>query len=67
MRSASTYEVWITRWSEEHEKQIKVYAGKFNEYMNAKLFAQAYADRYKADVEIVEYRKIGIHVITPNL
>ena len=63
----SKYEVWTTIWSEEHKSQIKVIAGEFSEYINAKIFAQAYADRYHAEVEIVEYRKIGVHEITPNL
>lgn len=61
------YEVWITKWSEEHKTQIKILAGEFTEYMNAKLFAQAYADYYSATVEIIEYRKLGTHEITPNL
>lgn len=63
----SKYEVWVTRWSEEHRNQIKVVAGEFTEYLNAKLFAQAYADHFHADTEIVEYRKISTHEITPNL
>ena len=63
----SKYEVWITKFSEEHKGQIKVIAGEFNEYMMAKLFAQAYADHYKATVEIIEYRKLGTSEITPNI
>ena len=63
----SKYEVWVTRWSEEQRSQIKVIAGEFAEYMNAKLFAQAYADHYHADVEILEYRQLGRHEITPTL
>ena len=63
----SKYEVWITKWSEEHRSQIKVVAGEFTEYMNAKIFAQAYADQFCATVEIIEYRKLGTHEITPNL
>ena len=62
----SKYEVWVTRWSEETRSQIKVVAGEFTEYMNAKIFAQAYADHYCAAVEIIEYRKLGTHEITPN-
>lgn len=61
------YEVWIRRWSEEHKSQIKVVAGEFTEYLNAKLFAQAYADYYNATAEIVEYRQMGVHEITRTL
>ena len=61
------YEVWIKKWSEEHKAQIRILAGEFAEYMNANLFAQAYADYYNATVEILEYRKLGTHEITPNL
>lgn len=61
------YEVWVTKWSEEHNAQIKIIAGQFSEYMNAKIFAQAYADRYSVKVEIIEYKKMGIHEITENL
>ena len=49
------YEVWVTIWSDEYNKQIKVVAGEFDRYMNAKLFADAYANHYSATPEIVEY------------
>lgn len=49
------YEVWVTIWSDECKKQIKVVAGEFDRYMNAKLFADAYASHYSASPEIVEY------------
>ncbi|MDY5727328.1 MAG: hypothetical protein SPK49_01765 [Erysipelotrichaceae bacterium] len=49
------YEVWVTIWSDEYNKQIKVVAGEFDRYMNAKLFADAYANNYSAIPEIVEY------------
>lgn len=49
------YEVWVTIWSDECKKQIKVVAGEFDRYMNAKLFADAYASHYSANPEIVEY------------
>ena len=61
------YEVWVTRWSEEHKSQIKVIAGEFNEYMNASLFAQAYADHYHATVEIISYKRHGSSEITPTM
>ena len=51
----SKFEVWVTVWSKEHEKQIKVVAGEFDSYMNAKLFANAYSEYYSATAEIVEY------------
>lgn len=51
----SKFEVWATVWSNEHEKQIKVVAGEFDRYMNAKLFADAYSKYYSAAAEIVEY------------
>lgn len=51
----SKFEVWVTVWSKEHEKQIKVVAGEFDSYMNAKLFANAYSKHYSATAEIVEY------------
>lgn len=63
----SKYEVWITKWSDEHRSQIKIIAGEFTEYINAKIFAQAYANHYQATVEIIEYRKISTHEITPDL
>ena len=51
----SKFEVWVTMWSEEQHKQIKVIAGEFDRYINAKLFADAYANHYSAHPEIVEY------------
>ena len=53
--SKSKFEVWVTVWSEEHEKPIKVVAGEFDKYMNAKLFANAYSEHYSTTAEIVEY------------
>ena len=53
----SKYEVWVTVWSEEHKKQIKVVAGEFDRYMNAKLFAEAYGAHYSTSAEIVEYTR----------
>ena len=49
------YEVWVTVWSDEYEKQIKVVAGEFDKFMNAKLFANAYSEHYSTTAEIVEY------------
>ena len=49
------YEVWVTIWSDEYKKQTKVVAGEFDRYINAKLFADAYANHYSANPEIVEY------------
>ena len=53
----SKFEVWVTVWSTEHEKQIKVVAGEFDKFSNAQLFANAYEKEYLAEVEIVEYKK----------
>lgn len=49
------YEVWVTVWSEEYKQQIKVVAGEFDRFMNAKLFCEAYKNHYSSDAEIVEY------------
>jgi hypothetical protein len=62
----SKYEVWVTRWSEEHNKQVKVIAGEFDKFINAKLFAKAYAEHYSATAEIVEYAKTVSCEIAPN-
>ena len=51
------YEVWVTVWSDEYKKQIKVVAGEFDRYMNAKLFAEAYGAYYSTTAEIVEYTR----------
>ena len=51
----SKFEVWVTVWRNEHQKQIKVVAGEFDSYMNAKLFANAYSEHYSATAEIVEH------------
>lgn len=53
----SKYEVWVTVWSEEYKKQIKVVAGEFDKYFNAKLFADAYSNFYSSTTEIVEYKR----------
>ena len=49
------YEVWVTVWSEEHKQQIKIVAGTFDRFINAKLFADAYGAHYSTTAEIVEY------------
>ena len=49
-----TYEVLTTVYDSAIGAQIKVVAGTFNNYMNAKLFAKAYADYYNASTEILE-------------
>ena len=56
-KKMSKYEVWVTVWSEEYKKQIKVVAGEFDRYMNAKIFADAYSAYYSATAEIVEYTR----------
>lgn len=49
------YEVWVMMWSNEHKKQIKVVAGSFDDFMCAKIFAEAYEKHYSASAEIIEY------------
>ena len=56
-KKMSKYEVWVTVWSEEHKKQIKVVTGEFDRYMNAKFFAEAYGAHYSTSAEIVEYTR----------
>lgn len=54
----SKYEVCVTVWSEEQKARIKVVAGTFDRFMNAKLFADAYRNYYAvSNVEIIEYVK----------
>ena len=52
------YEVVVTVWSDEYRKQIQKVAGSFDEYMNARLFADAYSRYYSSDTKIVEYKKV---------
>lgn len=61
------YQVIIKKWDFESKKQVEEVAGEFNDYMNAKIFAQAYADFYHATAKIQEFRLIGTHEVTPNL
>lgn len=49
------FEVWVTVWNEECGKQIKIVAGEFGRYFDAKLFSDAYANHYDTNPEIVEY------------
>ena len=49
------YEVWVTVWSDEFKQQIKKVAGEFDNFVNARLFADAYKDHFSASAEIVEY------------
>ncbi len=53
----SKYEVWVKVWSEEHRVQIKIVAGTFDKFMNAKIFADAYKKHYNSNAGIVEYVK----------
>lgn len=55
MKKMIKFEVWVTVWSEEHKKQIKVVAGEFDKFANAEIFAKAYKNHYSASAEIVEY------------
>lgn len=51
------YEVWVTVWSEEHKAQIKLFAGSFDRFINAKLCADAYKEHFSPNVEIIEHVK----------
>ena len=48
------YEVVITRFDSEKREQVKEVAGTFDKWLNANIFAKAYADFYSASVEIRE-------------
>lgn len=48
------YAVVVTVWSDEKKAQVKKFAGMFESFIDAKLFADAYAARYCANPEIVE-------------
>ena len=49
------YGVLVTVWSEEQKKQIKIVAGEFDKFYNAKLFSEAYKNHFSASAEIIEY------------
>lgn len=53
----SKYEVWAKVWSEENKSQIKIVVGKFDRFINAKIFAKAYTEHFRSEAEIVEYVK----------
>lgn len=53
----SKFEVWVTVWSEEHKAPIKIVAGTFDNFMYAKIFADAYTKHFSSKAEIVEYVK----------
>ena len=57
-KTMSKFEVWVTKWSEEYKAQIKVVAGVFDQFFNARLFADAYREHFKASTEIIEYRQV---------
>lgn len=56
----SKFEVRAVVWSGEYNKQIKKIMGEFDDFVIAKLFANAYADHYSSEVEIVEYVRKGV-------
>ena len=53
----SKFEVMATVWSSEQQKQMQIVIGEFDEYMNAKIFADAYSAYYSSTTEIVEYKR----------
>ena len=50
------YKVYATVWSEEFKAQVKKCMGVFDSYANARLFADAYENRYSAKSIIDEDR-----------
>ena len=50
------YKVYATVWSDEFKTQIKKCMGVFDSYVNAKLFADAYENRYSSKPIIEEDR-----------
>lgn len=48
------YLVIAIKWDEKVKKQVKYIAGTFDEYMNARLFTEAYNNFYKANAVIEE-------------
>lgn len=49
------FEVVVTVWDNEQKKRVKKVAGTFDQFFNAKLFADAYANHFKTTYEIVEW------------
>lgn len=49
----SNYFVVATKYDEKVEKQIKVIVGQFKDFVNAKIFRDAYNEFYSTDAEIV--------------
>ncbi len=48
------YFVIAIHWDETKQAQVKYIAGEFSNYMNAKIFKDAYNTHYHANAEIVE-------------
>lgn len=48
------YFVIATHWDDNRKAQVKYIAGQFDNYMNARIFKEAYNDHYKTDAVIVE-------------
>ena len=49
------FEVWVTVWNKEHNAHTMKVAGVFNNFVCAKIFADAYEARYKTVPEIIAY------------
>ena len=47
------FEVWVKVWNKEHNAQIIKVAGIFNNFVCAKIFADAYEAHYKTVPKIV--------------
>lgn len=48
------YAVVVLVWDDDKKAQVKKFAGMFERFVDAKLFADAYGVRYCATPEIVE-------------
>lgn len=52
------YLVIAIKWSDEDHKQVKYIAGAFDEFMNARIFAEAYNKHYKASATVEEAKAL---------
>lgn len=52
------YLVIAQKWSEEDHKIINYIAGAFDEFMNARIFAEAYNRYYKANATVEEAKAL---------
>ncbi len=53
----SKFEVLATVWSDVERKRVEIVVGKFNNWVNAEIFASEYEKIYSSNTEIVEYKR----------